>query len=480
VLNEVLNEVSHNPLTKQQRIGNTVLLEPNFRMASAAMAREREAVNYREFFEHNPLAAVIYDRETLAFLAVNEAATRLYGWTREEFSSLLLIDLVCLDEPRLSCGDLATIDHAHRIPGCWRHQAKSGADVTVDISTCEIEYLGRPARLCMIRDLTEHEKLLEEYRAGEQRWQLALRGAGDAMWDWNIATGRVFRSPRWWRMLGYADGEIGDSYEEWLRLLNPDDVESTLEALDLHLSRRSPEQYCAEYRMLHKDGSWVWVMDRGKAVWDENGIPVRMAGSHTDITDRKAAESVLTMQARTDALTGVANRREFERLFNQHFRTCHYDSSPLSVCLCDLDHFKEVNDEHGHATGDKVLATFAGILRSHLRDSDVIARLGGDEFVIALPCTSAATASRIVERIRAELRAVSFESAPGPFRVTGSFGVAELRTSHRTVCSTTRKEAAATGFSPLRPSRRCSPVRRFREPGCEPHRPAAGRIPRSR
>lgn len=398
---------------------------------SAIRNLEASEKRYRDLFEHNPLPAWVYDRETLAFLTVNEAAVKRYGWTREDFlSGMTLCDVISFDEPCLPSGDGAVIDAAHSECRSWRHLTKDGLHLRVDVTSYELEYNQRSARLTIMRDLTEHERMYEQLRTSEERWQLALRGAGDALWDWDIASGHVYRSSRWSAMLGYHDAEIGDTREDFLRLLHPDDVSHTLTAIDNHLAQRTADGYSAEYRLRHKDGSWRWVMDRGQAVWDERGRPTRMAGSHTDITSRKAAESLLTLQARTDALTGVANRREFERLFADHFRQAKNSSRILSVCICDLDHFKDVNDIYGHAAGDRVLIAFTGILRASLRKADLLARIGGDEFVMSMPDTPADEATLLVEKMRQELRSLPFEGAAGVFSVTSSFGVAELQTDH--------------------------------------------------
>ncbi|HVW84769.1 MAG TPA: diguanylate cyclase, partial [Bryobacteraceae bacterium] len=387
---------------------------------------------YRELFEHNPLPAWVCDRSTLAFLHVNEAAIKRYGWTREDFiSGMTLHDVISADAHRSVLADPSALDSAHAKPGAWRHRTKDGLLLSVDVTSYELEYEHRPARLMIIRDLTERERTLEQLRVSEERWNLALRGAGDGLWDWDLTTDRVFRSPRWRAMLGYTAAEVGETREDFLRLLHPEDVEPTLRALEDHLSGRTPV-FSAEYRLRHRDGTWRWIMDRGQAVWDERGRAIRMAGSHTDITDRKTAEHMLAFQARTDALTGICNRREFDRLLAHLTREAREKGRPLSVCVCDLDHFKRVNDRFGHATGDRVLVAFADILRRNLRRTDVLARLGGDEFVLGLPDTTAAESYVLVERMRQELLLMKFDSEPGAtFEVSSCFGIAELREEHR-------------------------------------------------
>ncbi len=380
-----------------------------------ATIRELEAseARYRELFEHNPLPAWVFDRATRVFLTVNAAAVEHYGWTRRDFLSGMTLS-----------------DVEDSTTGVRRHITKNGLLLSVDVTSYELEYERRPACLMIVRDLTDQERTLERLRISEERWQLALRGAGDALWDWDIPTGCVFRSPRWCSMLGYDESEIGETRGDLMKMLHPDDLETTNSAIAVHLAGKTPVYSC-EFRLRHKDGTWRWILDRGQAIWDERGRPVRMAGSHTDITERKAAEDLLALQARTDALTGAANRREFESLSGELSRAARENEEPLSVCICDLDHFKQVNDYYGHAAGDRVLIAFTGILRRNLRKGDIVGRIGGDEFVLALPGVAAKDACRTMERIREELRETVFESAEGvTFGVTSSFGVAELEASH--------------------------------------------------
>jgi diguanylate cyclase (GGDEF)-like protein/PAS domain S-box-containing protein len=395
----------------QKFIGGTAIDITDRELALRGLAASE--MRYRTLFEQNPVPAWVYDRDTLVFLTVNIAAVSRYGWTRQDFmSGMTLPDLL--------------------YPGGQsnQHQTKDGLLLTVDVTSYELEYEGRQACLMIVRDLTELERTLGQLRVSEERWQLALRAAGDALWDWDLKTDRIFRSPRWRDMLGYEEWEIGESHADFVRLLHPDDVKPTLEAVEAHLQKDTPV-FSVEYRLRHRDGNWRWIMDRGQAIWDERGRAVRMAGSHTDITERKRAEDILALQARTDALTGLPNRWEFERVFARTFLAARENHTALTVCVCDLDRFKEVNDSHGHAAGDRVLVAFGRILREHLRACDILARIGGDEFVVALPGTSAEAAAEVMERMRRELNGHIFSQAGTSFQISSSFGVAPLRDSHR-------------------------------------------------
>jgi diguanylate cyclase (GGDEF)-like protein len=171
-------------------------------------------------------------------------------------------------------------------------------------------------------------------------------------------------------------------------------------------------------------------MDRGRAVWDERGRPLRMAGSHTDITSRKQAEKRLELEAHTDPLTSLPNRREFDTFLASAFCLARDSGQPLSVCVWDLDRFKQVNDNWGHQCGDQVLMRFAATLRSHLRPTDLVARIGGDEFMAAMPRTATFEAAEIARGIREDFATMQFEAGGQAFTVTASFGLAELAARH--------------------------------------------------
>jgi diguanylate cyclase (GGDEF)-like protein/PAS domain S-box-containing protein len=220
--------------------------------------------------------------------------------------------------------------------------------------------------------------------ASEERYALAARGANDGLWDWELQTNRIYLSPRWKQMLGYAEHELGGDPAEWLQRLHPDDRELTEVRLEAHFQRLLTH-FEQEYRIRHKDGSYRWMLCRGLAVWDETGRAVRMAGSQTDITERKQAEQRLLHDALHDGLTGLPNRALFlDRLKHGLSRTRRSDDHQFAVMFLDLDRFKVINDSLGHSTGDMLLKTIAERLEQCVRPGDTVARLGGDEFTILL------------------------------------------------------------------------------------------------
>jgi PAS domain S-box-containing protein len=144
-------------------------------------------------------------------------------------------------------------------------------------------------------------------RESEERWQLALRGNNDGIWDWNVKTNQVFFSPRWKEMLGYEDYEVANHLDEWSKRVHPDDIGWVTAAIQDHFAHKTPF-YITEHRVQCKDGSYKWILDRGQALWDENGNVMRMVGSHTDITDRKTAEHKLNIRIQQQAAVAQLGR----------------------------------------------------------------------------------------------------------------------------------------------------------------------------
>ena len=255
-----------------------------------------------------------------------------------------------------------------------------------------------------IRYAIERKKNLDALRESEERYALAVRGAKDGLWDWNLKTDKIYFSPRWKSILGYEEAEIGDKPKEWFSRVHPDDLHQVKVALAAHIEGTA-EDLEIKHRILHKDGSWRWVLTRGLVVRDANNIAGRMAGSQADITQRELAQERLKYNALHDALTGLPNRALFmDRLSHTIKNTKRSPHYLYAVLFIDIDHFKAVNDNLGHMVGDELLINAARKMESCLRPEDTLARLGGDEFTILLDDIKAISDANIVaERIHKAL-----------------------------------------------------------------------------
>ncbi|KAI9132773.1 PAS domain S-box protein [Acaryochloris sp. CCMEE 5410] len=169
-----------------------------------------------------------------------------------------------------------------------------------------------------MQDITQWKQAEIELRASEDRWQLALQGTGDGLFDWDIVTNKAFMSPRLKQALGFDDHEVENSFEGWRRLVHPSDREDIAAALESHLQNNG-SHYRAEYRMRCKDGSYKWILARGQTQWSDEGKPLRMIGSHQDITLQKQAEQELArlnrdlesrVKARTAQLAAANHQKE--------------------------------------------------------------------------------------------------------------------------------------------------------------------------
>ena len=160
---------------------------------------------------------------------------------------------------------------------------------------------------------------MRELAESEERFALAVRGTNDGIWDWDIRTGKVFFSPPWKSMIGYADDEIENAFSTFENLLHPEDHERVMTALHDYLAGRTT-RYSVEFRFRHKDGSWRWILARGRALRDEHGTPYRMAGSHTDVTERKHDEEELR-KARQAAESANSAKSVFLANMSHEIRT---------------------------------------------------------------------------------------------------------------------------------------------------------------
>ena len=253
-------------------------------------------------------------------------------------------------------------------------------------------------------DCTTLKTTQQSLEKSEERLRLVLKGSTDAPWDWDLASGDVYYSQRWWNMLGYSGDEGYATPDGWVRLLHPDDV-PMVEQYVAELLPSPRDGFSVEFRLRHRDGHYVPVLARGYVSRDASGLALRISGVNTDLTERKQTEKRIYQLAYCDQLTGLRNRRflieELEHVLARGQRSGRYGA----LLYLDLDNFKLLNDTMGHDMGDALLRQVARRLRCTVRHSDELARFGGDEFVVVLEDLhgsrqgAAAEAERIVVKI---------------------------------------------------------------------------------
>ncbi|MFP4282102.1 MAG: PAS domain-containing protein [Opitutales bacterium] len=280
----------------------------------------------------------------------NDGAERLLGYTAEEIVGRTTPAVFHLaEEVAVRAGELGA--RLGRPPGVfetfvavaraegsetqeWTYRRKDGSTVPVLLTITPVRddegmvsgFLG------IARDISARRVAEQALRDSERRWQFALESAGDGIWDWDAASDKVFFSRQWKTMLGQREDEVGDSLDEWKDRVHPEDLPACLADLQAHFRGETP-LYENEHRVRCKDGSWKWILDRGKVIeWNADGSPRRVIGTHTDLSQRRLAEDRL---------------RESEERFRGAF-----EASGLGMALVSAQGvILEANDELGRILG---------------------------------------------------------------------------------------------------------------------------------
>lgn len=287
----------------------------------------------------------------------------------------------------------------------------------------------------------------------------------EGVWEWNANSGEVKRSPGWYRMLNYTTA-LPANVLTWENTIHPDDYPRVMQHFEDYLSGRCAA-YRIEYRCLNATGDSLWIEDRGKIVLrNSDGSPALMIGAHLNIHAQKIAQEALQQQnsllnqnkdtledlleslirnrtaeliainrklatnlreidrlRNLDHLTAIYNRHKLERELSKEIARAQRYHSPLCVALFDLDHFKVINDNHGHHTGDTALQNISALVTAHLRETDILGRWGGDEFFLLLPGIDIHQAHTVIDKLREQI--ATTEIIPG-IHITCSFGLTSI------------------------------------------------------
>ncbi len=351
-------------------------------LKTAEEALRKSEVQYRLLFDRNPIPMWVFDRSTLRFLAVNEAAIRQYGYSEREFMDMTIRDI----RPESDVPDLlADTDSRHRglqRPAPWRHKTKGGVILDVEIICHDLDFHGREAMLVAAYDVTERKRAQEAVREAEKKFRGIFENAVVGIFQGTpdgrptsvnraLATMHGYSSPE--EMLT----EVSNVAQQLF--VDPNQIEE--------LSRIAIEQgvaRSAEVEVYRRDRTRFWTRVNLRTVRNAAGDIVSFEGTVEDITDRKAAEERIQYLAYYDALTALPNRALLEDRLEVGLAGARRRREQVAVMVFDLDRFTILNDSLGRAFGDQILKEVAQRLRSIVREQDTVARAGRDEFIILL------------------------------------------------------------------------------------------------
>ncbi len=280
-----------------------------------AVAVIQDASIFQAVFERADCAIIVFDCNGV-ILRVNSACERITGYATEDLvgrqymATMIPKDLI--DEAYSKLQKINETKESIHCESRWKR--KDGTECILSGSfSVVLDDQGAIVRIIGIGvDVTSERAAQSDLRRSQERFELAVKGAQDGIWDVDVLTGARFYSARWKEIIGYADDELPNTRETWMNRIHPDDSEAVRRYQEGY-SKNPDECHEVEFRMRHKDGRWIWIASRGRAVFDSNGKAVRIAGSHTDITKRKEAENeLLESQARLSEAQDIANLGTWE------------------------------------------------------------------------------------------------------------------------------------------------------------------------
>jgi diguanylate cyclase (GGDEF)-like protein/PAS domain S-box-containing protein len=287
------------------------------------------------------------------------------------------------------------------------------------------------AELARLKSEIERLKGVEaRLKESEERLRFVTETTGGALYRLRYDDMTYdYLSPAIERLTGYTASEINlMGFKSLIQSITKPAAEELAaeEILRVRLAGETGE-YNADYLIKTKDGQRRWLADHSLPWLDADGVIIGSVGVLTDITERKRLEDSLRVMATIDHLTGLLNRGCFLEMAERELHRSQRYGSPLSLIMLDVDHFKQVNDAHGHAMGDRVLESLAQACADVLRDSDLLGRIGGEEFAACLVECKLERAKAVGERLRLAVESLKVEDNQAQASVTISLGAAQAQ-----------------------------------------------------
>ncbi|MDQ0395694.1 diguanylate cyclase (GGDEF)-like protein/PAS domain S-box-containing protein [Labrys monachus] len=384
---------TYDDITGQTRIGNELA------QARAALGLEEEAFDL--LFDSNPVPMWVFDRESLRFLAVNNAAVERYGYSRDQFLSMTILDIRPKEEweaARSAAGREWTAENG----STWRHKRADGGELLVDVYARSITYEGRSGQLVAVVDGTERLKARDELRRAQEFLAVVIESIPDAIFVRDARSGRfILLNKAAEDFLGMTrENVIGKLIEEVYPATAIEEITRQDEEL-----LRNGELAVDSHAINLRSGDSRFITLNRILLKGADGAPLHMLAVIRDVTERARADKRIAHLALHDPLTDLPNRTAFNERLAAILKASIDTGDRFAILSIDLDHLKEVNDIFGHASGDQLLCEVSRRLLA-VAEGGLVARIGGDEFALIAKADRAASialADRVIDAVSGDL-----------------------------------------------------------------------------
>lgn len=407
---------------------NKNLEELNSKLIMRDQEREqaqKALIRYERIISSTPDLVSLIDRD-YRYVLVNDAYLRRFnrkkedtiGKTSEEVIGKELFERLTKNSAKKAfSGKTVTVEAWVDFPEGRRFMGITYYPVCIDNDT--VDYVSIEAK-----DLTYLKKKELELQNYAKRLELATDAGGIGIWEWNIKTDKLTWDHSMNDLYQVHPDDFTGLYEIWRALIHPDDLEFMEKALARSMETQTPLD--TEFRIIWPDGSVRTIRARATIQTDETGAPRLMTGVNWDVTDQRRMEDDLRRLASTDPLTGASNRRSFMDRLESEFERCKRYRTSMVLLSLDIDHFKKINDTHGHMAGDEVLKQLVDLCLTTLRTTDAFGRVGGEEFLALLTQTSVVAGQKTAERLRQLVEESEVATDGVKINYTISIGLTEL------------------------------------------------------